>query len=447
MARFRDRMDRDSPDWEVAAVTGRINLYYFTGTIQDGLLYIPRDGDAVFWVRRSLEKATAESAFPDIRGMTSYRDAAAVTGRIKKPLYLELDAVTLAQYGRMQKHFAFPSALPLDAQVAAVRAKKSPYEFALMFNHATFGDNDILLTSGTYDTSSNVGPLQTRTYVFNVMTNASDGTYYPTFSLDFRDANSLYYRTPVKVDNTPLMLSVVDQPDAYTQGKKETITVQVANPRQNAVKNVVLKVAGNGTTITPSEQYIGWLPANSAKNVTFDVTPNTETVLDLALNYDNGDNHHSVSQTLPITFGTDKKQATPRVSNIEVTLTGGVYHVTGDVTNAGLTTANGVTVTALSPAVPQDPYRSYVIGALKPDDFGSFEVTFTAANETASVPIEVSFKDSDGNVITTDQDVGILGVVPEDANRQDSPVLPIIIVLVVIAAGGYYYYTKKIRKQ
>lgn len=132
MARFRDRMDRDSPGWEVAAVTGRINLYYFTGTIQDGLLYIPRDGDAVFWVRRSLEKATAESSFPDIRGMTSFRDAAAVTGRIKKPLYLELDAVTLAQYGRMQKHFAFPSALPLDAQVAAVRAKKSPYEFALM---------------------------------------------------------------------------------------------------------------------------------------------------------------------------------------------------------------------------------------------------------------------------------------------------------------------------
>jgi len=317
----------------------------------------------------------------------------------------------------------------------------------VMFNHATFGDNDIRLTSGTYDTSSNVGPLQTRTYVFNVMTNASDGTYYPTFSLDFRDANSLYYRTPVKVDNTPLMLSVVDQPDAYTQGKKETITVQVANPRQNAVKNVVLDVTGNGTTITPAEQYIGWLGANSAKNVTFNVTPNTETVLGLALNYDNGDNHHSVTHTLPITFGTDKKQATPKISNVEVTLTSGVYHVTGDVTNAGLTTANGVTVTALSPAVPQDPYRSYVIGALKPDDFGSFEVTFTAPNETASVPIQVSYKDSDGNIITTDQDVGILGVMPDNANRQDSPVLPIVIVLVIIAAGGYYYYTKKIRKQ
>jgi len=53
MARFRDRMDRDHPGWDTAAITGRINLYYFTGTIQDGLLFIPRDGDAVFWVKKS----------------------------------------------------------------------------------------------------------------------------------------------------------------------------------------------------------------------------------------------------------------------------------------------------------------------------------------------------------------------------------------------------------
>ena len=39
--------------------------------------------------------------------MTSYRDAAAVTGKVNKPVYLELDTVTLAQYGRMNKHFAF----------------------------------------------------------------------------------------------------------------------------------------------------------------------------------------------------------------------------------------------------------------------------------------------------------------------------------------------------
>ena len=132
MARFRDRMDRDCSDWDTAAITGRINLYYFTGTMQDGLLYIPRNGDAVFWVRKSLERAETESAFPDIREMKSYRDIAAVTGKTSKPLHLETDTVTLAGYERLKKHFGFPSVQPLDAQVSLVRAKKSPYELALM---------------------------------------------------------------------------------------------------------------------------------------------------------------------------------------------------------------------------------------------------------------------------------------------------------------------------
>ncbi|HNX17204.1 MAG TPA: Xaa-Pro peptidase family protein [Methanoregula sp.] len=132
MARFRDQMDRDYPNWEAAGITGKINLYYFTGTIQDGLLTIPRNRDAVFWVRKSYERADAESEFPDIRRMTSYREAAEVTGKVNKQVYLELDTVTLAQYLRMNKHFAFAGVQSLDAQVAAVRAKKSPYELSIM---------------------------------------------------------------------------------------------------------------------------------------------------------------------------------------------------------------------------------------------------------------------------------------------------------------------------
>jgi len=320
----------------------------------------------------------------------------------------------------------------------------------VMFNHATFGNNDIRLVSGTYDSSSSVGPLQSRTYVFTVATNATVGTYYPDFSLDFRDADSLYYRTPVKVDNTPLMVNVIDKPDTFTNGRKETITVQVANPRQNAVKNVVLTVTGNGTTITPAEQYIGSVGANSAKNVTFDVTPDAETVLDLAVNYDNGDNHHSVAGSLPVTFGTDKKEATPLISNIDVTFAGGVCHVTGDVTNAGLTTANGVTVAALFPAVPQDPYRSYVIGALKPDDFGSFEVTFTAPNTTESVPVQVSYKDSDGNIFNSAHKVTLprSGLQGQQSRSSGPPTLLLAAGLIALAvfAGGWMLYLRKYKE-
>ncbi len=53
-------------NWELSAIFGKINLYYFTGTIQDSMLLIPRDGEAVLWVRRSYERAVDESRFPEI---------------------------------------------------------------------------------------------------------------------------------------------------------------------------------------------------------------------------------------------------------------------------------------------------------------------------------------------------------------------------------------------
>ena len=48
-------------------------------------------------------------------------------------------------------------------------------------------------------------------------------------------------------------MAVADKPDTFTQDKKDSITVQIANPRENDVKNVILDVTGNGMTATPSE--------------------------------------------------------------------------------------------------------------------------------------------------------------------------------------------------
>ena len=53
MQRFRAGMDAENPNWELAAIFGRVNQYYFTGTMQDGVLLVPRDGEAVFCVRRA----------------------------------------------------------------------------------------------------------------------------------------------------------------------------------------------------------------------------------------------------------------------------------------------------------------------------------------------------------------------------------------------------------
>ena len=133
MKRFRARMDAENPNWELAAFFGRVNQYYFTGTMQDGLLLVPRAGEPVFWVRRSFERAGAESLFPDIRPMKSFRDAApAAAAAARQVIHLETELVPFALVQRFRKHFPGKEVASLDAPAARVRAVKSPYELAIM---------------------------------------------------------------------------------------------------------------------------------------------------------------------------------------------------------------------------------------------------------------------------------------------------------------------------
>jgi len=319
----------------------------------------------------------------------------------------------------------------------------------MVVSHATIIDSDFKQTSTTYDASLNLGPLQTQPFTFSLTTNAGDGNYYPTFSLTFQDGNSMHYQGPVKVDNRPLVMTIQSQPDSFTQGKKETVSIQIANPRSDDVHNVLFSVSGNDVILTPSQNYIGNLGAGTMTLVNFTVTPEAQTTLSLTVTYDNGDNPHSINTTLPIQFSTDKQQAEPVISNIAVSVKAGSYTVNGDITNAGLTTANGVTVTSLSPAVAQDPYRNYVIGALKPDDFGSFELTFTIPAGTTSVPIQESYKDKDGNVITAVRNIDLTTAQQTPQNDESGPgMLPVLFIVAIIVIGaGAYMYRKKFRKQ
>jgi hypothetical protein len=335
-----------------------------------------------------------------------------------------------------------------DAGIVTVYVTNGNSDQSVVVNHVTIGDKNIRLTSTPYDSSSNIGPLQTKSFVFSVVADAPDGTYYPTFSLSFRDADSLYSRATVQVDNIPLEVTIVEKPDAFTQGKKKTIYMQVANPRKNDLRNVILEVSGTGVTVTPVKTFIGTLASGAKIPVNFSVTPEQETNLAITVTYNNGNNFHKERIDIPITFGIDKKQANPIISNVQVKSEGGIYHVTGDVNNAGLETANTVMVTSGSPAIPQDPYKSYVVGALKPDDFGSFEITFTA-NSTSIIPIQLSYKDSDGNVYTSEQEIKLTTPVSNSQNSVPSNILfPLIAVVIVVIAciAGWYFYVRRNKK-
>jgi hypothetical protein len=337
---------------------------------------------------------------------------------------------------------------PGDKGTLTVDVTNGNTDRGIVINHATLSSDTIKATSSPYDSSTSLGPSQKQSFIFTVNADGLDGTYYPTFSVSFRDADSLYYRAMVRIDDSPLVLTILDKPDSFSQGKKKTIYAQVANPRENTVKNVILDVSGTGISTSPSRVFVGSIAPGAKVPVNFTVTADQPTTVKLLLNYDNGDNTHTVDMELPITFGDDKKQANPVISNVLVKNEAGIYHITGDVNNAGLETANTVTVTALSPAVPQDPYKTYVVGALKPDDFGSFEVTFQAA-KAESVPLQVSYKDTDGNVYDTVQDVKISSTgTTTQAAGNGPPIVPIAagIALLIVFVGGWVYYLRRNRQ-
>lgn len=132
MKNFRDKMDGTYPEWKMAVVFSKVNLFYFTGTMQEGMLIIPRTEEATFWVRRSYERALDESKFSNIKPMESFRDAAANYGQISGTIFLETEFVPLAMYQRFQKYFPFTEVKAVDSIISSIRSVKSPYEIEFM---------------------------------------------------------------------------------------------------------------------------------------------------------------------------------------------------------------------------------------------------------------------------------------------------------------------------
>ena len=130
--RFIGLMNGRFSRWDSAVIMENVNQYYFTGTIQDGILVIRRDGQTVYAVRRSLERARSESPLPEheIIGIATYRDLAQALGGDLGETYIEGDTMPAVTRERLAKCFAMNSVGFLDSVVRTVRAVKSPGEVA-----------------------------------------------------------------------------------------------------------------------------------------------------------------------------------------------------------------------------------------------------------------------------------------------------------------------------
>ncbi|WP_282939806.1 Xaa-Pro peptidase family protein [Paenibacillus sp. RC67] len=68
--RLQERLRQSQMDG--CMITQNVDLYYFTGSMQTGYLFVPSDGEAVFFVRRSVLRAQEESAIT-VEALGSFR--------------------------------------------------------------------------------------------------------------------------------------------------------------------------------------------------------------------------------------------------------------------------------------------------------------------------------------------------------------------------------------
>src|SRR5512147_1702296 len=262
-------------------------------------------------------------------------------------------------------------------------------------------DPDIRVVNlGTFATATSIGPGETIEYYFVITAGDTDGTYLPLFTTSptVCGGKAIHAQIRVKIDSTAIRASIAKKPDEFSASTKGTVNVSVVNPREGDITNVLIipETRDGAATITPDEAFVGTLKAGSSVQVPFAITPEKDTDVIFHVQYNNGDNKHSTDLDLPIRLGENKKGAEIVVNNIETTNAGRTITLKGDVTNNGLTNARSVLVTVGNPATPVNPNPVYAVGNLEPDDFSSFEVTYSQTGP-GSVPILVDYKDDDGN--------------------------------------------------
>jgi Xaa-Pro aminopeptidase len=117
-------------------VIQKMDLFYFSGTTQEGILFVPLEGRPLLMIKRELERARLESPLENVAAISSIREIPSLicscSLELPDTLGLELDVLPVKEYFKIREIFpgtTFVDAFPL---IRDIRKIKSPFEIDLM---------------------------------------------------------------------------------------------------------------------------------------------------------------------------------------------------------------------------------------------------------------------------------------------------------------------------
>ena len=130
-----------------AILLDSVNLGYFSGTSQEGLIYVPRDGAPAVKIRKSLPRAIQESPLkvePQKSLKTLKEDLDIPSGAT---IGLELDVLPYNNYARIANALGDVKFIDISERIKHIRSVKSEFEIGLIKEAAKIVDAGIASVS------------------------------------------------------------------------------------------------------------------------------------------------------------------------------------------------------------------------------------------------------------------------------------------------------------
>lgn len=128
IGKFRKEMERQGIHF--AVILQNVDLFYFTGTSQKGILVVSVDKDPVFFVEKGLVRAAQETplTITPIGKDKEVKDILAASGILKGRGGMELDVLPVLAFERWQSILGYDGLVDISPCIREVRLVKSAFE-------------------------------------------------------------------------------------------------------------------------------------------------------------------------------------------------------------------------------------------------------------------------------------------------------------------------------
>lgn len=129
---------------DAALIVQRADLFYFTGTVQQGHLYVPCEGAPIYLVNKSYERARNESPLERVMPLASLRKLLPTLKEqgyeLPRTLGMELDVLPTNLYFNYKKLCDSCQLVDISHPIRLLRLVKSTYELGLMRQASRLAD-------------------------------------------------------------------------------------------------------------------------------------------------------------------------------------------------------------------------------------------------------------------------------------------------------------------